>query len=192
MLKQERQRSTAAIEETKKAKVCLGELERQLASLQHQLRRSGVKQEHIHAALTNSGLVRLMKVNRVGVFERLYHDAVERMIKMDKIRVKVHEIEEKNFVRKMQGAVQPTLSLFGLSGKEKLVSSPRFNHFHHGSGYQPHHWNGPIMTSFSKWRNKSHNEDGQNDDFRPERYLSAHSVSPLAKQALKLSHRKAI
>jgi hypothetical protein len=105
-LEEERDREAAraarAIEETRKVKICLGELERQIAALQHQLRQSGVKQEHIESALASSGLVYLVKSNRVGVFERLYQDALERMVKMEKIRERFKEIQQRENERRIK------------------------------------------------------------------------------------------
>jgi regulator of extracellular matrix RemA (YlzA/DUF370 family) len=99
-LEEEREKTRKAMEETARVKICLTELERQLATLQFQLRKSGVKQEQIHTAMLRSGLNNLMRVNRAAVFERLYQDAVDRMKRMEKIREQVKQIQARQFLKK--------------------------------------------------------------------------------------------
>ena len=99
-LEEERQKSKLAIEETKRVKFCLNELEKQLAALQFQLRRSGVRQDHIQSALMKSGLTTLMRASRAAVFERLYQDALDRVSRMEKIRQEVLEMQSKHLLRR--------------------------------------------------------------------------------------------
>jgi hypothetical protein len=107
---EERKRTSDAMEETKRVKYCLNELERQLAALQFQLRRSGVKQEHIRKALAKSGLTTLMQASRSAVFERLYRDAVDRMKRMELVRQQVTEIQARQFIKKFSSGT--SLSVF--------------------------------------------------------------------------------
>jgi hypothetical protein len=99
-LEEEKEKTRKATEETKRVKFCLNELERQLAALQFQLRRSGVKQEYIQTALQKSGLTSLMRASRAAVFERLYQDALDRVSRMEKIRQEVHEMQSKYYMRR--------------------------------------------------------------------------------------------
>ena len=103
-LETEKLKSTKALEESRRAKVCLDELERQLVSLQFQLRRAGVQQEHIHHAMKRSGLGELMRGGHAAVFERLYRDALDRMQRLEKIRKQAHEIQAQQLVKRNQSS----------------------------------------------------------------------------------------
>lgn len=99
-LDEERIKTRNALDETERVKMCIDELERQLASLQFQLRRAGVKHEHIHTAMMKSGLTNLLRVSRAVVFERLYQDALDRIKRMERIRQQVMEIQQRHYSKK--------------------------------------------------------------------------------------------
>ncbi len=99
-LAEERIKSQNALDETERVKMCIDELETQLASMEFQLRRAGVKHEHIHKAMMKSGLTNLLRGSRAVVFERLYQDAMDRIKRMERIREKVWEIQKRQFNKK--------------------------------------------------------------------------------------------
>jgi hypothetical protein len=131
-LEAEREKTRQAIEETKTVKFCLNELERQLASLQFQLRQAGVKQEHIKSALAKSGLTNLMRASRAAVFERLYRDAMDRITRMEKIRKEVHEIQARQFIKKFASGM--ATSLFDGAVRDHPTTAPNRTHIL-GGGY---------------------------------------------------------
>jgi hypothetical protein len=162
MIEDERTKASLAIEETRKVKICLGELERQIAALQHQLRQAGVEQHHIESALTRSGLVHLVQSNRVGVFERLYQDALDRMVKMDKIRERFRDIQRAEYMRLMK------------DGGSRNIPPQEY--------VPPEHMSPPPRTSPSTRLVRSplspsvHARRASASGLVPEKYLSAHSV----------------
>ena len=168
-LEAEKANTANAIAETQRVKVCLSELERQLASMQFQLRKSGVKHEHIVQAMAHSGLTQFMRANRTGVFERLYQDALNRMIKMEKIREKVRIIESKEYMRKEQVASWSAANVYEF----KWDSAARAVTSHTGA----------HLTSFSRWKHRG--EKARTLSLVPERFLiTTPLLSPL------LGHRR--
>jgi len=160
----ERKKTAQAIEESRKVKICLGELERQITALQHQLRQAGVSQHHIESALTHSGLVHLVRSNRVGVFERLYQDALNRMIKMDKIRERFREIQRAEYLRLNRGIGSAAIPVAEISAVVPIAHPRRSPSARIAiSGELPS--NRRISAS-----------GGCESKIFPERYLSAHSV----------------
>ncbi len=160
LLNVEREKTKKAMEETQMARSCLNELERQLATLQQLLRNSGVKEEQINSAMNKSGLTKLLESSRVGVFERLYRDAVERMVKMNKIRQLVHEIESKELERKLIGINSNPSLQYSTETTTPFLHHDRIlrnssghaqPHKYLGGGYQAN-WNGSIFLYFNRGR----------------------------------------
>ena len=111
-LQEEHESAEAAMRETEKTKMSLGQLEKQLAMLKLQLKRYGVKEAHIYTAMSRSGLTGLMRANKAGVFERLYQDAFDRVMRMQRIRDQIRAIESQQF--------QTRVSAETNSGRDKL------------------------------------------------------------------------
>lgn len=181
-LEEERDREAAraarAIEETRKVKIGLGELERQIAALQHQLRQSGVKQEHIESALASSGLVHLVQANRVGVFERLYQDALERMVKMEKIRERFKQIQQREYERKMRELERDTTPPEKPPKTSPVERAPveRARTLHSADGPKRTQQIKQPMQSLVRRHTSMGDSGSPTQHLVPERYLSAHSV----------------
>ena len=111
-LEQEHESAVCAMRETEKTKMSLGQLEKQLAILQLQLKRHGVKEAHIHTAMSRSGLTRLMKANKPGVFERLYQDAFNRIVRMQRIRDELRELQSREFCKRISSETNATQKIF--------------------------------------------------------------------------------
>ena len=166
------------IEETRKVKIGLGELERQIAALQHQLRQSGVKQEHIESALASSGLVHLVQANRVGVFERLYQDALERMVKMEKIRERFKQIQQREYERKMRELERDTTPPEKPPKTSPVERAPveRARTLHSADGPKRTQQIKQPMQSLVRRHTSMGDSGSPTQHLVPERYLSAHSV----------------
>jgi hypothetical protein len=123
MLEEERGCAEAAMRETEKTKISLGQLEKKLVMLQLQLKRSGVKEAHIKSALTRSGLTGFMRENRAGVFERLYKDAFDRVIRMQRIREKIHQAQWREFNARVSCKTVSS----GSENMSNLLGTPFFN-----------------------------------------------------------------
>ena len=144
-LEAERLKTEKAVEETRRAKVCLDELERQLVSLQFQLRKAGVNHDHIQHAMRRSGLSGLLRASHAGVFERLYRDALERMERFEKIRCEAHALQASRLMRRAASAdvpshsvsVHSTLPLLAVPGRR----SPR--------GVTRHAFGGGFIAGFT-------------------------------------------
>jgi hypothetical protein len=126
------------MEETHKARVCLSELERQLEAMKMQLRNSGVKHKDIEEAMEKAGLASLLVSARIGVFERLYQDALDRMARMERIREQVKQIQRKEYLKRVEAPQNVVSNLFEFRWDLRAVKSAE-NHPKH-----PRH--GDVIT----------------------------------------------
>lgn len=123
MYEAERSRANQAMEETHKARVCLSELERQLEAMKMQLRNSGVKHKDIEEAMEKAGLASLLVSARIGVFERLYQDALDRMARMERIREQVKQIQRKEYLKRVVAPQNVVSNLFEFRWDLRAVKS---------------------------------------------------------------------
>ena len=150
LLDAERVKTSQALDETRRVKMCLGELERQLTSMRLQLQKAGVKNEHIQAAMNHSGLTTLLLNARVGVFERLYQDALDRIARMNRIREQVHIIESREYIRKQTASTNEAGHLFEFrwDSSDRHITTQHQRLPHSAGGWH-------IPSTNDRWRIKS-------------------------------------
>jgi hypothetical protein len=152
LLEIEKEKTRKAIAETEKIKACLSELQKQLAALQELLREAGVTDEQISAAMTASGLKTILESSGNTVFDRLYKDAVDRMVRMSKIRHVVHEMEARHLERRLlgrsnSGMIVSAREHHGARHTEQILRNPgrRLSNRFLGGGYRAN-WRGSLNS----------------------------------------------